>query len=71
MKGILLNKGWTINYECHCSGVHRIEFVNALIPGAIVKIYPKKERWRASRKGRRIGEGTTDNFEIFINGLVE
>lgn len=69
-KGIMKGRGWIISYECNCSGVHRIEFVKGELPGAIMKLYPKRDKWRASRKGKRIGEGTSENFETFLNGLV-
>lgn len=70
MKELLQNSGWIISYECHCSGVHRIEFVKGEIPGAIVKVYPKRDKWRASRNGRKIADGTFNDLETFINGLV-
>jgi hypothetical protein len=70
MKEFMTNNGWIISYECHCGGVHRIEFVKGEIPGAIVKVYPKKGTWRASRKGALLKKGVTDNLETFINGLV-
>lgn len=71
MKELLLSKGWIINHECHCSGIHRIEFAGISFPGLIVKIYPGRGTWKATRKGRKIGNGTSDNIEIFINGLAE
>lgn len=71
MKGLLLDKGWTISHECWCGGKHRIEFVHLDKPGTIIKIYPEAGKWRSSRRGRRIGEGVTESFETFINGMVE
>lgn len=70
MKELLQNNGWITSYECHCGGVHRIEFVKGEIPGAIIKVYPKRNKWRASRNSKRIGEGTSENIETFLNGLV-
>lgn len=70
MKELLLNNEWMISHECWCGGKHRIEFVKTEIPGAIVKIWPERDKWRASKRGRKIGDGTTDNLETFINGLA-
>lgn len=70
MKELLLQAGWIVNYECACNGVPRAEMVKAELPGTIVKVYPKKGTWRASRGGRRIGEGVSSNLETFLNGLV-
>lgn len=70
MKEILINNGWIISYECHCGGVHRIEFVKGELPGAVIKIYPKRNKWKASKGGKRIGEGANSEFEKFLNGLV-
>lgn len=71
MKELLLSKGWIINHECHCSGVHRIEFAGISYPGLIVKIYPKKGTWKASQRGKRLGAGTSIDIETFLNGLVQ
>lgn len=70
MRELLLGKGWIINHECNCGGVHRVEFVGISFPGLIVKIYPKRGTWRASRKGRKVGAGTASELEKFVNELV-
>lgn len=69
-KGIMKDREWIISYECRCSGVHRIEFVKGELAGTMVKVYPRRDKWRASAMGKKIGEGTFSNFETFINGLV-
>ncbi len=69
-KGMMKHNGWIISYECHCGGVHRIEFVKGDIPGAIIKVKPRVDKWRASRKSKRIGEGVFNDLEKFIHGLV-
>lgn len=70
MKELLLIRGWLISHECHCGGKHRIEFVNVSLPGTIVKTWPGTGKWRASKRGRKIGDGKADNLENFINGLA-
>lgn len=69
MKELLLSKGWIINHECHCGGVHRIEFAGISFPGLTIRVYPKKGTWRASRKGRKIGTGNSSDIETFVNAL--
>lgn len=69
-KGLMKDNGWIISYECHCGGVHRVEFVKGEIPGAIVKAKPRADKWRASRRGKLIGNGSFNDLETFINGLV-
>lgn len=69
-KGLMKGRGWIISYECHCSGVHRIEFVKGEIPGVIVKVKPRRDNWRATRGGKKVGEGAFNELETFLNGLV-
>lgn len=59
-----------ISHECHCAGVHRIEYLRIDRPGITLKTYPVKNKWRCVKGGRKIGEGLSDNLETFINGMV-
>lgn len=70
MKEVLLGRGWMISHECHCGGVHRIEYCMMERPGITMKTYPKKGKWRCSKAGRKIGEGLSDNLETFLDGMV-
>lgn len=70
MKELLTGKGWIISHECHCGGVHRIEYVVISLPGLLIKTYPKRGTWRAIRKSRKIGTGTASELEKFVNELT-
>lgn len=70
MKEMLINKGWRAFHECHCGGVHRVELDHPDLPGIMIKIYPKRQKFKVSRAGKRAGEGTDLTLETFLNELV-
>lgn len=71
MKEFMLARGWVISKECHCGGIHKIEYVHIDQQGLTIKTLPGKKTWRAIKKGRNIGSGIESNIETYINGLVQ
>lgn len=69
-KQVMSGFGWSISSECHCGGVHRIEFVNGNIPGAYIKIYPKRQTFRANKSGRKVASGSVDQLQNVLNELA-
>jgi hypothetical protein len=70
MKDLLLSKGWIRTNGCNCGGVKREEFQHSSFPGMIVKTYPTKQKYRASKGGRKLSEGPAGELENYLNGIL-
>lgn len=70
MKGLLISKGWFYTSGCNCGGVRREEYQHSAHPGFIVKIYPKRMKYKVSKAGKRLSEGGLPELQNYLDGLV-
>lgn len=71
VKELLLNKGWFYTSGCNCGGVRREEYQHSDRPGVIVKIWPKKMKYKVSKGGKRLSEGGPTELQNYLDGLVQ
>lgn len=70
MREVLSNAGWILTQKCNCGGVRREEYQHSERAGVIIKLYPTKFKFRISKAGRKLKDGSIGELENAINGLT-
>lgn len=70
MRELLESKGWTYDHGCRCGGALKQWFFSSQFPGITIKIFPDKLKYRVSKGGKKLAEGSAGELENYLNGLV-
>jgi hypothetical protein len=70
MKELLLGKGWIKSGGCNCGGLKREEYQHSAYAGLIIKIYPTKGTFKATKGGKKQKEGNMVELQNYLDGLA-